>query len=61
MVIKGKDAKRFLEAMQNAHLTPERHAWLTECGRQSKEAEARGRTRCHTDHYQTKSKPYKEH
>jgi hypothetical protein len=43
MILKGEDAKRFLEQMNAAVMTPERLLWLKETARQSIAAEERGK------------------
>ena len=39
MILTGKDAKKFLEEMNAAVMTPERLKYLQECAEQSKKAE----------------------
>lgn len=40
-IIRGEDARLFLERMNAARMTPERLAYLRECAEQSKRAEGR--------------------
>jgi hypothetical protein len=44
-VLKGKDAKVFLERMRSAEMTPERLRWLESVAAESKSAENKKSTR----------------